>query len=117
MQKIKLDCDACGAPLQDVDRLGLFKCPYCGRSYIFEKNLRTNGEGRKKQSSKVKADQLPEIPTDRQTSPASKELIAQIRALLEKRMKIQAIQLYRGETGAGLKEAKDFVESLEEKAR
>jgi len=114
MQKIKLDCDACGAPLQEFGRLGLFKCPYCGRSYIFEEDLRTGGEQRKKQSLKTKTYKLPEIPTDRRTSPVSEELIEKVKALLANRMKIQAIKLYRDETGAGLKDAKDFVETLEE---
>jgi len=117
MQKIKLDCDACGAPLQEVDRPGLFECPYCGRSYIFEAGLRTGGEGRKKHSPKAKADQITEIPAEQRTSPVSDETIGKIKALLAKRMKIQAIQLYREETGAGLKDAKDFVESLEERMR
>ena len=114
MQKIKLDCDACGAPLEDVDRTGFFKCPYCGRSYIFEEGLRTGREQRRKQSPKVKIDQLPEITVDQRTSPVSEELIGKVKALLANRMKIQAIKLYRDETGAGLKDAKDFVESLEE---
>ncbi len=38
MQKIKLGCDACSAPLQDIDRLDLFKCPYCDWSYIFKED-------------------------------------------------------------------------------
>jgi uncharacterized Zn finger protein (UPF0148 family) len=114
MQKIKLDCDACGAPLQNIDRTGLFKCAYCGRSYIFEEGLRTGGEQRKKQSLKIKTDQLPEVSVDQRTSPVSEELIGKVKALLANRMKIQAIKLYRDETGAGLKDAKDFVESLEE---
>jgi len=113
MQKIKLDCDACGAPLQDIDRLGLFECPYCGWSYIFKEDLRTGGEQRKNQSLKVKTDQPSEIQVDRRTSPVSEELIEEISALLANGMKIQAIKLYRDETGADLKDAKDFVESLE----
>ena len=117
MKKIKLDCDACGAPLQDVGRLGLFKCPYCGRSYIFEEALRTSSDKRKKQSVKTKTDQLPKIPLDRRTSPISEESIEKIKTLLANRMKIMAIKLYRDETGAHLTEAKDFVESLEERMR
>ena len=117
MKKIKLDCDACGAPLQDVDRTGFFECPYCGRSYIFEEGLRTGGKQRKKRSSQVKPGQLPEIPLEQRTSPVSEELIRKIKSLLANGLKIQAIKLYRDETGAGLKDAKDFVENLEERTR
>ena len=39
-------------------------------------------------------------------------LEGQIVSLLEKGRKIKAIKLYRNQTGAGLKEAKDFVETL-----
>ena len=113
MQKIKLDCDACGAPLEDVDRTGFFKCPYCGRSYIFEEGLRTGREQRRKQSPKAKTDQFPEIPVAQRTSPISGELTEKVKELLANRMKIQAIKLYRDETGAHLTEAKDFVENLE----
>jgi len=74
MQKIKLSCDACSAPLQDIDRLDLFKCPYCGWSYIFKEDLRTGGEQRKKQSLKVKTVQPPEIQVDRRTSTVSVNL-------------------------------------------
>ena len=112
MQKIKLDCDACGAPLQDVDRLGLFKCPFCGRSYFFKEDLRTGSKQRKKQPWKAKTDKPPENMGDRRTSPVSAELIGKIRALLAHGDKIPAIKLYRDETGSDLKEAKDFVESL-----
>jgi len=44
-------------------------------------------------------------------------LIRKIKALLANGLKIQAIKLYRDETGAGLKDAKDFVENLEERTR
>lgn len=40
------------------------------------------------------------------------ELAAQVRALLADGNKIEAIKLVRETTGAGLKEAKDFVEGL-----
>ncbi|MCJ7583386.1 MAG: ribosomal protein L7/L12 [Anaerolineales bacterium] len=115
MQKVKLDCESCGAPLQDVDRAGYFKRPYCGRSYIFKEDLRTGGEQRKKRSLKAKTNHPPEIPVDRRTSPVSEELIEKVKALLANKMKIHSIKLFRDETGAGLKEAKDFVESLEER--
>lgn len=40
--------------------------------------------------------------------------IAEVRALLERNRKIEAIKLYREHTGLGLKEAKDAVEAIEQ---
>jgi ribosomal protein L7/L12 len=42
-------------------------------------------------------------------------LIEKVKAFLANKMKIHSIKLFRDETGADLKEAKDFVESLEER--
>ena len=45
--------------------------------------------------------------------PPSDELDQRVRALLDQRQKIQAIKLYREETGSGLLDAKNAVEALE----
>jgi hypothetical protein len=42
----------------------------------------------------------------------NQEVIPEIRQLLKAGKKIQAIKLYRQRTGSGLKDAKDYVESL-----
>lgn len=43
---------------------------------------------------------------------ASSDLEARLLSLLQEGMKIEAIKVYREETGAKLKEAKDYVEAL-----
>ena len=45
--------------------------------------------------------------------PPSDDLDQRVRALLDQRQKIQAIKLYREETGSGLSDAKNAVEALE----
>ncbi len=42
----------------------------------------------------------------------NQEVCPEIKELMKTGQKIQAIKLYRQQTGAGLKEAKDYVESL-----
>jgi len=51
------------------------------------------------------------VPRD--IPPIDGELEAEIRELLIRKQKIAAIRLYRDKTGAGLREAKDIVESVE----
>ena len=46
-------------------------------------------------------------------SLADDSMDGQIRALLAKKQKIEAIKIYRLATNLGLKEAKDYVESIE----
>lgn len=46
-------------------------------------------------------------------APPSPEVVSQARALLAAGKKLEAIKLVRAECRAGLKEAKDYVESLE----
>jgi ribosomal protein L7/L12 len=117
MQKIKLDCDACGAPLKEIDRPGLCKCPNCGWSYAEKEDLRTDSEQRQGQTLKAKSVKPPEMKVDRRTSPVSENLKEKISALLANGMKIQAIKPYRDETGADLKNAKHFVESIKGRMR
>jgi uncharacterized Zn finger protein (UPF0148 family) len=117
MQKIKLDCDACGAPLQEIDRPGLYKCPYCGWLYALKEDLRTDSEQQQRQSVKTKSVKPPEIKVDRRTSPVSENLKEKISALWANGMKIQAIKLYRDETGSDLTDAKNFVEILQGRMR
>ena len=112
MQKFKLDCDACGAPLENINHLELYKCPYCGRSYMFREEFRADSKPEKKQSPKAKTNHPAEIlPYQRKFSNRD-ELIEEIRALSAAGQKIQAIKLYRDELGTSLTEAKEFVESL-----
>jgi uncharacterized Zn finger protein (UPF0148 family) len=115
MQKIKLDCDACGAPLQNVDNLDIFKCPYCGRSYIFKEDYRAGGKQVENHPLKAKISHPTEIHVDQRKFYSREELIDKIRTLSANGNKIQAIKLYRDETRVSLTEAKDFVESLIEK--
>ena len=51
-------------------------------------------------------------PPNRTVNPAAKEPSEEVRALYRQGKKIQAIKLYREETGVGLKEAKDMVETI-----
>lgn len=44
--------------------------------------------------------------------PVAPEVVAEARALLARRRKIEAIKLVREDTGWGLKESKDFVDEL-----
>ena len=41
------------------------------------------------------------------------EMIEQIKILLRKHQKIQAVKLYKDATGKGLKDSKEFVDGLE----
>jgi hypothetical protein len=49
--------------------------------------------------------------------PLSDDDVVRINDALFAGRKIEAIKLYRDSTGAGLKEAKDFVDALEERLR
>lgn len=55
----------------------------------------------------------PSVPGAQQKSPISEGTINKIKELLSKGSKVLAVQLYREETGVGLKEAKDFVDGIE----
>ncbi len=44
---------------------------------------------------------------------SNEDLVQQIRTLVEQDKKIEAIKVYRGLTGAGLREAKDAVEAIQ----
>ncbi|MDZ4720072.1 MAG: ribosomal protein L7/L12 [Roseiflexaceae bacterium] len=63
----------------------------------------------------LEAGQAPTLPASPLApSPGiSDDLHDQIRALLAKNQKIEAIKLVRQHTGMGLKEAKDYVEALD----
>lgn len=113
MRKIKLDCDACGAPLPVADPAGLYKCPYCGRSYFIEGDARP-GAGQQRKRPKITGVRPARIPEERKTVAITEEMMSKIKELLSRGAKIQAIKLYRDETGVGLKEAKDYVENIEE---
>jgi ribosomal protein L7/L12 len=56
------------------------------------------------------ADQAPAAPPPLPPPPAA--ALAEIKRTLDGGDKIEAIKMYRKETGAGLKEAKDAVERL-----
>jgi hypothetical protein len=47
-----------------------------------------------------------------ETAPDSQSLEGQVLALMQGRKKIEAVKLYRQQTGVGLKQAKDAVEAL-----
>jgi hypothetical protein len=53
------------------------------------------------------------VPAGPPPSPGIEAMVAQIKELLAKGAKIQAVKLYREATGAGLREAKDFVDGIE----
>ncbi len=55
----------------------------------------------------------PNVPVEQQKYPVSEESISKIKELLSQGSKVLAVKLYRDETGASLKEAKDFVDVIE----
>jgi uncharacterized Zn finger protein (UPF0148 family) len=113
MQKIKLDCDACGAPLE-IEHPGFYRCPHCGRTYLIEgimeprpsrPNLKMKNE--KKKSAPASINQ-----GTQSTPKVSEEDIIKIKELLYKGSKVQAVKLYLDKIGGGLREAKDFVDAI-----
>jgi predicted ATP-dependent serine protease len=74
----------------------LDRCPSCG-AWI----------GHKAEGAAPQPEQAPESG-----GPEPDSLEGQVFALMQGRKKIEAIKLYRQQTGAGLKEAKDAVEAL-----
>jgi large subunit ribosomal protein L7/L12 len=58
------------------------------------------------------ADQAPVAPPPPPLPPPPGAALAEIKRILDRGDKIEAIKMYRKETGAGLKEAKDAVERL-----
>jgi hypothetical protein len=82
-------CSFCG----HFNRTGAAQCEECGAQLT---NVANND-----------ADSTPPP-----AAPESGSLEADVLALMQGQKKIQAIKLYRERTGVGLKEAKDFVESL-----
>src|SRR5205807_10057719 len=57
------------------------------------------------------------VRTKFMASPLSDDDVARIQAAVFAGRKIEAIKLYRGCSGTGLKEAKDFIETLESELR
>ena len=90
-------CPTCGAPLNYKAGDGeTVTCPYCHSSVIVPAELRN-----------ARPDV---IPPDRSQGET---LIPQIRALLSRNQKIEAIKLVRQNFPVGLKEAKDAVDEIE----
>ncbi len=52
-----------------------------------------------------------------ETSSGQDELESEVMALMHKNRKIEAIKYHREKTGAGLKESKEYVESLWQRRR
>jgi ribosomal protein L7/L12 len=75
------------------------------------------GLGLKESKDFVDAVERGELPTPHAaptpSSPGSDALVSQLHELLRRGSKIEAVKIYRETTGLGLKEAKDFVDSLE----
>jgi hypothetical protein len=57
------------------------------------------------------------MPVDETPGDPPKDAYQQVQAALFAGNKIEAIKVYRGMTGRGLKESKDFVEALEAELR
>ncbi len=79
------------------------KCDFCGRSYPATAEA-CPGCGDKN----VNVERAPAADPDAEVT----DFEARILAELQSSGKISAIKLYRAETGAGLKDAKDAVEAL-----
>ncbi len=99
------NCPSCGAPL-DYDGGPDFtiRCTFCNNVVIVPESLRTG-------SAKQAEPAPPE--TGHQTIGRIPQW-AELTALVNDGKKLEAIKLFRELTGAGLKEAKDAVEKIEE---
>jgi LSD1 subclass zinc finger protein len=87
-QVASLNCPSCGAPLDLTGSQAAVKCPFCGNVAIVPEELR-------------------------QSMPhKSAELFADVAELARLFRKIEAIKLYRQKTGAGLAEAKNYLDRL-----
>jgi ribosomal protein L7/L12 len=73
-------------------------CPFCNESNPADVGICKNCGGT--------------IPREDSTAEGLSDLDQQILELMKGQKKIEAIKLYRGKTGKGLKEAKDAVEAL-----
>ncbi len=94
---VSLSCPACGAPLDPAMARGAHvTCAFCGRSVVVPD---TAGSGTPPSPSPFRA-------------PAG-ALETELRALLAREQKIEAIKRYREEFGAPLRVAKKAVDSLE----
>ncbi len=98
-----MECPNCGAPI-DFGGSATTTCPFCNS------HLALTDDG-------VKAAGVPSAGTpggqvEPSASPSGIDL-EQIRQLVRAGNKIGAIKLYREQTGAGLREAKDAVEAIE----
>jgi hypothetical protein len=93
-----MECPNCGAPI-DFAGNTTATCPFCNSHLALT------------DSGVTAAGTLSDL-VDRSASPPGIDL-EQIRQLLREDNKIGAIKLYREQTGAGLREAKDAVEAIE----
>lgn len=103
-------CPACAAPLEYAGGDSPFaKCTFCGNSVIVPEELRSD----KKQENPFA--QLFESSGVMNAMPSMEQItkLKEIKNLVQKGNKIEAIKIYRETFGVGLKEAKDAVEKLE----
>jgi hypothetical protein len=103
-----LECPNCGAPI-DFAGSATTTCPFCNS------HLALTDDGVKTASALNAGTPTVGAPSDRLEPAASPLGIdpEQIRQLVRTGNKIGAIKLYREQTGAGLREAKDAVEAIE----
>ena len=87
-----IKCPSCGAPVQAEANQSLLTCQYCGSS--LEITPRVAG-------------------SEAEEDAARDAFITSIKQLLDDGHKIEAIKLYREQTGAALREAKEAVEAIE----
>jgi DNA-directed RNA polymerase subunit RPC12/RpoP len=98
-----LNCPQCGAPLDPSNLDGTtIRCPYCGNVALLTEEV--SGRPAPMNSGGMQGAFAPMI------GEALK--VAEIKRLVERGYKIDAIKLYRETFGVGLKEAKDAVERL-----
>ena len=89
------NCPKCGAPqTYQGGAAATIQCPYCETTLIVPAELRDGASGGS--GGTIDAD-----------------VLAQIKSLLARNQKIQAIKVYRERYGVGLKQAKDAVEAIE----
>ena len=101
-------CPRCGAPLEyDTDKQNAvaIKCEYCDMSTVVPEEFRT--------STTTQSGQ-PQPQLRFSSHGITPGQFAEIQSLLKGNNKIAAIKVVRTATGLGLKEAKDFVDALDD---
>jgi len=113
MEKSRLVCDACGAAIQVTGETNVMICPYCGAKYKIESAQLPEQDPLRgmivRMMSNVGRSNFANLSLEQQDL-----VIAEIKDKVRQNKVIEAIQVVRIHTNAGLKEAKDIVDTIRE---